>query len=416
MFKRHFQRHAAKEGVARRAPFDGNARLRPGERVMQYLLAEFDRPDLKEGSRLPTIRELAARLKVSIFTVQQVFNKLSLQGRIRAEIGNGTFLVSGGTRKSGRLTIALGIPTPSVAPHEEWHYRIYGGMLNAVARANRSITLLPLSQTQQDTEAALQKLLNERSQVDGLILFPCSQAEIIRAAYEREGRCVVHLNPPTETATANFVAPDYFGASRKLAEVWKQSGRRRLLLLLTAARDSVSRRLRIAGFTSGLDAEMGRGISLQIIETSQWREEGGYQAMRRFLTKNRAVPDAICCEGDFLAVGALRALQEFNIRVPEDASVVAGSGLHITETLYPQLTRTRHPLEQVGENLVAMLCERVQAKGAAIPALILETPFIGGATTRDGENELLEVQNDASFLTAHSTLFASDGQASQRTQ
>lgn len=54
--------------------------LRAGERVLQYLLAEFDRPQLKNGSRLPTNKELAQRLNVSLGTVQGVLRQLTREG------------------------------------------------------------------------------------------------------------------------------------------------------------------------------------------------------------------------------------------------------------------------------------------------------------------------------------------------
>ncbi|MBI4026897.1 MAG: LacI family DNA-binding transcriptional regulator [Verrucomicrobia bacterium] len=376
------------------------ARMRPGERVMRCLSAEFERPDLKEGSRLPSIREFAAQLNVSIFTVQQVFNKLAREGRIRTEVGNGTFLVS--ASRSGRncLTIAVGIPTPGMAPELEWHYRMYGGMLAAAAQGSQPVTLHPLPQTEADTEAVSRRLLQERGQVDGLILFPNPHGEKVRAAYETEGRFVVDVNPPSETATANFVSPDYLGASRQLAEVWRRTGRRRILLLLTNERDSVSRRLRIAGVAGGLDAALGRAVSLQVIETGgdlepRRYEASGHEAMRRALQEEAEPPDAIYCEGDFLAVGALRALREAGICVPSEVSVVAGSGLNVTETWCPQLTRTQHPLEQMGACLVVMLLERIQRQGADMSARVLPTPFIGGATTRSEENELLDVRQPA---------------------
>src|ERR1043166_2759635 len=73
--------------------FSGTNR-RPSERVFEYLLAEFDRPELKHGSRLPTMREIANRLGVSQPTVQGVFRKLADEGRIVTKVGNGSFLVA----------------------------------------------------------------------------------------------------------------------------------------------------------------------------------------------------------------------------------------------------------------------------------------------------------------------------------
>src|ERR1043166_2179765 len=70
------------------------ANPRASERVMEYLLAEFDRPDLKDGVRLPTVRQFASRHKVSPRTVHAVLKRLASDGRIRMQVGSGTYLMT----------------------------------------------------------------------------------------------------------------------------------------------------------------------------------------------------------------------------------------------------------------------------------------------------------------------------------
>src|SRR5512134_1827641 len=117
---------------------------KPSERVIDYLLAEFDRPDRPAGSRLPTVRQLAGHLNVSVPTVHSVIQKLAREGRVRTEKGSGTFLVQKAA-KTNRLTVALGLPAPGSAMDNPWHHAMYAGMLAAALRSPTPVSFLPAS-------------------------------------------------------------------------------------------------------------------------------------------------------------------------------------------------------------------------------------------------------------------------------
>lgn len=371
--------------------------LRPSESVREYLKAEFERPELTDGSRLPTIRQLAARLNVSTRTVQSVLQQLSREGRIRTEVGNGTFLVAASrTSPRDECTVALGAPVPQAAL-SPWFYPIYGGILHATTRAQRVMKLLAWCRREDGDADARRKLLEGCSQVDGLILFASSFSDEVRRIYEGNGKPVIDLNPPAETATANFVAPDYFCASSRLGRAWRETGRRQIVLLLHMPLErSVSNRLRWAGLANGLGSELGRSIACRITSTGgAASEENGYQAMREVLQSREGPVDAVYCIGDYLALGAIRALREQGRRIPSEVSVVGGSGLDLSRTTWPGLTRTQQPLEQMGESLVALLEERIRLNGLALPGRVLPTPFVGGMTTRADENALLGMTRSA---------------------
>lgn len=360
--------------------------------MREYLKAEFERPELTDGSRLPTIRQLAARLNVSTRTVQSVLRQLSKEGRIRTEVGNGTFLVaSSQTSQRDECTVALGAPVPQ-ADLSPWFYPIYGGILHATTHARQVMKLLACCRREDGTEGARRKLLEGCSQVDGLILFASSFSDEIRQVYEDRGKPVVDLNPPSETAMTNFVAPDYFGASRQLGRAWRETGRRRILLLLHAPLEqSVSNRIRLAGLINGFGSDLGRTISVRMAVADPASEENGYEVMREALRSGSEPVDAVYCVGDYSALGAIRALREQGRRIPAEVSVAGGSGVDLSHTTWPGLTRTQQPLEQMGEGLVALLEERIRLNGLALPGRVLPTPFVGGMTTRADENTLLGV-------------------------
>src|ERR1043166_3312310 len=146
------------------------ANPRASERVMEYLLAEFDRPELKNGVRLPTVRQFASRLKVSPPTVHAVLQRLAKQGRIRMQVGSGTYLVASEKNPSNNLNIALSMSLPEGDTSHYWSHRIAAGIVFAMYQSKRRVRLVPLPQDVTSAEATTRALLAERSQVDALIL------------------------------------------------------------------------------------------------------------------------------------------------------------------------------------------------------------------------------------------------------
>ncbi|MBI4026343.1 MAG: substrate-binding domain-containing protein [Verrucomicrobia bacterium] len=374
------------------------ASLRAGERVLNCLETEFLRPELPMGTRLPTIRQLSHRLRVCERTVQGVFDKLAQQGRIRCEVGRGTFFMGANGSRAAEWRIALGIPISGPAMNLPFLSGLNSGILQAAAKRFPPLMLVPRSCENRGCDSLVQSLVDDCSRVDGIILFPVWVSDEIRPIYERHGKPVVDINPPADGATANFVSPDYFESSRRIAEVWRQTGRRRILLLLgVSIQKSVSSRLRRFGVETGLGDELlNEEVRFKIARAKSYSEEDGYSAMQDILSRGGEIPDAVLCMGDLLALGVARAAREKGIRIPVEMSVVGGSGIDLSHSHHPCLTRTVQPLDKIGEAAVDMICQRLERRGngtSSVAGRIFSTPWIGGETTRPEENELLHISD-----------------------
>jgi LacI family transcriptional regulator len=75
-----------------------------------------------------------------------------------------------------------------------------------------------------------------------------------------------------------------------------------------------------------------------------WQEQWGYQAATRLLTENRRV-DGLFCASDQIARGAVDALREYDVRVPDDVAVVGFDNWDV------MALATRPPLTSVDMNL-----------------------------------------------------------------
>ncbi len=112
-----------------------------------------------------------------------------------------------------------------------------------------------------------------------------------------------------------------------------------------------------------------RGITFDetIVEPGDWTVEGGYGATHRLL--DRAVDvTAIYVQNDRMAIGALSALHDRGLSVPEDCSVVGCDGVAESARTIPPLTTVHIPFHETGETATRLLLDIVagQAKPRSI--------------------------------------------------
>lgn len=91
-------------------------------------------------------------------------------------------------------------------------------------------------------------------------------------------------------------------------------------------------------------------------------------------------------------MGAITALREAGLRVPEDTSVIGGTGLRFPGEESLNLTQFCHPCDEIGEigeALIAMALERIQKKCQDILGIYVPPTFRLRDTTRPEENLLL---------------------------
>lgn len=90
--------------------------------------------------------------------------------------------------------------------------------------------------------------------------------------------------------------------------------------------------------------------------------ELGYPPMQRLLQKERRFT-AIFCFNDQAAIGAMRAIHDAGLRIPEDISVVGFDDIEPAAFQTPSLTTVRQPLHHMGELAAETLLQQIQSTG-----------------------------------------------------
>ncbi|HLV05020.1 MAG TPA: LacI family DNA-binding transcriptional regulator [Actinomycetaceae bacterium] len=115
-------------------------------------------------------------------------------------------------------------------------------------------------------------------------------------------------------------------------------------------------RARIAGWRAALtDA----GLPVPDVLPGGWDARTGY-AVTRELVRRPSLPTAVFAANDLLALGAMRALHEAGLRIPEDVAVVGYDDVPGSDHYHPPLTTVRQPFAEVGHQAIEVLLAAIR--------------------------------------------------------
>lgn len=242
---------------------------------------------------------------------------------------------------------------------------VVGEQVTGLSKSLEAQGYLPLlgdTRGERKREALLVEAL-QRKQVDGLILFTY-RLEEARGIVPPELPCVIvgpHASPDFPT-----VVVDRAAAARRAVECLRELGHRRIAFV---ANQFTSNTEKLEGFRETLAAAGSFDESL-LIETGGL---GG--ATAKFLLQE---PDplrdvtAVFASSDLTATAVMSAMARRGRSVPGDCSVVGFDDSIIATTVHPTLTTLRQPREEVGQQAVRLLLDRMAGKPQETVALVPE--------------------------------------------
>ncbi|MEO5763486.1 MAG: LacI family DNA-binding transcriptional regulator [Vicinamibacteria bacterium] len=225
----------------------------------------------------------------------------------------------------------------------------------------------------QHEDEAIETMLQLR--VDGLILgSPMTEsAQMVRASKEL---AVVVIGRPARAASVDSVADD--GAAGALAVVKHcvSLGHRRIAHIDGGEGAGATER------RVGYEAAM-RKLRLQseiVVGRGAYTEAGGHQGARELLDR-RPRPTAIFAANDLAAIGALNAIEEAGLRVPQDISLVGYDNTSLAAMRHLSLTTVHQPRHDIGQMAMDLLIERIRGVRVKPRRVVLAPTLVVRTTT-----------------------------------
>lgn len=157
--------------------------------------------------------------------------------------------------------------------------------------------------------------------------------------------------------TSNVVLDNAFGGEEATRHLIEQ-GCRRIALIRSHATLSVST-LRENGYRAA-HQKAGLTVDESLIVQCNFKQEAAYHATMQLL--NRTQPDAIFTVSDRLALGAIVALRERGLRIPEDVAIVGFNDEPIMGLMTPTLSSVFQPAFEMGRRVARLFIEHIHAE------------------------------------------------------
>ncbi len=136
---------------------------------------------------------------------------------------------------------------------------------------------------------------------------------------------------------------------------------------------------RIDGYKQALQ-DNGINYEEELIRESENGVETGYKAMKEYLVRMKELPTAIFATTDLTAIGAMRAIKEKGMKVPDDISIIGYDDVTISSYIDPPLTTMRIRKQELGREAVSELIRLLEDKEGK--RIILQAELIVRGTCR----------------------------------
>lgn len=334
-----------------------------------------------------TIKDIAAKASVSVTTASLVLNDKDGAARISAKtkqrVLDAAAAIGYIPNVSARQLRQQGEPTLTIAlllPHDS-RVSIMGELITGIQRfllAGDAPVKCSLSvEMYKAGELASVGGLKDRARFNGVLLANLSE-EDEAWVHERPGSlpCVLFQR---RSELYDYVDCDNTQAGRDVARHFAGNGHQRIAALVPRlSSDAINRRIR--GLLAELAAAEGRSVE-PLIRFGDFSEAGGYRATVELLQDGIA-PTSIVAFSDQMAMGALYALQERHIPVPESCELIGFDNLPLSLYTIPALSTVSVPVQNMAEYAGRLLLSRIIPGSPQLPSRTFDMPLLHRATTR----------------------------------
>ena len=207
----------------------------------------------------------------------------------------------------------------------------------------------------QRMELCVRRMLQRR--VEGVAVITSEMDEGLVANFSRRHIPIVFLDSVAPSPGVSCVRIDYKAGIDSAVQHLTHLGHRRIAFISGPMR-LTSARIRYKAFmesTASDDLERNP----HLIEEGNHQVDGGHQAMKRILASD-VRPTAVLASNDLTAIGAMGAITEAGLRVPEDISVVGYDDIQLSAFTTPPLSTVRLPREQIARSAFNALIQAMQ--------------------------------------------------------
>ena len=261
-----------------------------------------------------------------------------------------------------------------------FYYRVIQSISKTLGAHDVHLRYCALEENDSDAGVFLRRF--NQGDAEAAILLGIDDPHIHDLAVDMGKPCVL-INCRDRKMRLPAIAPDHRGIGELAASYLFDMGHRRILNLLCLRRYTME--LRLGGIR---DAWREHNLTMQeprdLLLVRNFSAKESEERIAAYLeqTPRDALPTAILAGGDFMAAGAMRALNQHGLRVPQDMSVMSIDGFNLSAIQDVPLSSVHVPRDELGEEAVHVLRQLIIRPEAARSTLLLHGTLVSRESVR----------------------------------
>lgn len=251
-------------------------------------------------------------------------------------------------------TFSIGLALPNLS--NSYFSNIASVIINTARSHNYRVIIHDTLDNDHDEQEAINSLLSY--QVEGIIIVPCSKSPEFLEKIHKSEVPVLLIDRYFENSSLSYIVTDNYKGAIQATELLVRNGHKNILCLQGVTYTSPNRE-RIKGYQ---DIMNQFGLSDFInVRGDDFSFQSGY-IQTKLMLNSQHYPSAIFALSNTLLLGALKAIKESGLKIPEDLSIISFDNETYLDFLDPPITRISQPSTEMGMLAVDMLLEILAGK------------------------------------------------------
>jgi len=315
-----------------------------------------------------TIKDVAIMAGVSTATVSKYINGKSVKEQNRARIEEAIKTLDFKANSFARglktnKTMTIGVLIPSL--ENIFATSIVSHIERILLQSGYSTIICDYNQDARLENDKFDFLMSKY--VDGIIIMPLGITEDrIQNAIEKEIP-IVSIDRPVQNRECDVVLVDNMNASYNAVEQFITRGHKEIGIIC-GPKHIYTAQERLKGYMR-VHEDYGMQVHNRNIKFGDYEVQSGYELMMEFLRAETPV-DAVYVTNYEMTIGAVMALNEMNIKMPDELSFIGFDNQQLANVIKPNLTIVVQPIKQIGESAADIILKRLKGDKTNYPSML----------------------------------------------
>ena len=197
-----------------------------------------------------------------------------------------------------------------------------------------------------------------QKRVDALLILPLSNCQEISEIAKANNIPVLVFDQYIKNKDVDYVLFDNTGSSYRAAEILVEHGHKNIGVI-AGPQNIFTARKRLNGFLNYFEKNNVPVSKNNIYYCKEFDTESAYDVAKECLSK-KDHPTALFISSFYLTLGTIKAINELNLRIPEDISLIAFDSHPFYDVLKPKLWTINQPYDLIGKTIAHNLLDLIK--------------------------------------------------------